>query len=67
MSKAGQLKLTYDNFAFYRHSSISGKTFWRCEKYKVHKCKAKAYTAKIGAREMIVKLTDSHTHDPDYK
>lgn len=68
MSRAGQLKLTHDNHAFYKHSILkpSGQTFWRCDKYKSNKCKVKAYTITIGEREMV-KVYGLHTHDPDYK
>lgn len=65
LSKAGQLKLTYNEFSYYKHSNFAGKTFWRCDKYKIYKCRAKAYTIKAGAREMV-KTIGLHTHNQEF-
>lgn len=63
LTKAGKLKLTYENYQFYKHSRFSGKTFWRCEKYKAHKCTCKAYTFTVGPKE-LVKVKGVHSHEP---
>lgn len=65
LTKSGSLKLIYDNYEFYKHSILlNGETFWRCEKYNVHKCKVKAYTRAVGLKEMV-KVTGTHTHGPE--
>lgn len=65
LTKNGSLKLIHENFEFYKHSILlNGETFWRCEKYVIHRCKAKAYTRAVGLKEMV-RVAGVHLHGPD--
>lgn len=63
LSRAGQFKLTHQNHGFYKHSvKPNGETFWRCDKYRIRNCKVKAFTFKVGSKEMV-KVFGSHMHE----
>lgn len=65
LTKAGSLKLIHNNHEFYKHSiQLNGETFWRCEKYKIHRCKVKAYTRTVGLKEMV-KVKGTHSHETE--
>lgn len=62
LTTPGKVKLTRNNYCYWRHSrNPNGSTYWRCEKYKKFKCKAKAFTIPVNGKE-LVKAHGSHSH-----
>ena len=61
-SQRGEAKLLHEGFIYSRHLTDRIKTTWRCEKYKLAKCRAKAIS--INADEIEVVVLVGHNHDP---
>ena len=58
-SQRGADKLHYEGFAYVKYRGEEDKTFWRCEKYRIFKCKGR-----VVSRERNVVLLNEHNHGP---
>lgn len=62
------MSLTHNGFTFYKHRvTKNGADYWVCHKRndKQCRCRARAYTVKIGAKYMVKVINGTHMHEPD--
>lgn len=61
LSEKGKPKIVKDGYLYNRDKVLNNKTFWKCEKFAVFKCRARLHTV----NENIVKFLGDHNHAAD--
>lgn len=62
----GGVKLLCNGYEFYKHRELHkrGHTYWRCSKFKIAKCKAKARTIRTANNTQLTRIYGKHSHNP---
>ena len=55
----GENKIKYKGFLYERDSEYKEKSYWKCDKYKKLKCRARITVMK----DKVVKIKDNHNHE----